>query len=109
MPSEGHYDDSAFIYFVLSVLLIAIIPSSWYYLKIWKKAFSKKYFGLCNCEYCHMKATKIQIDSRKPSKMGLIKFTLFILLLALFFYLLQSATQSIPSEATLFDPYNFGN
>jgi preprotein translocase subunit Sec63 len=33
MPSEEHYDDAAFNYFALSVLVIILLPTTYSYLK----------------------------------------------------------------------------
>lgn len=107
MPSEEHYDDSAFLYFSLSVLTVILIPSSFSYLKKLKKNYFKKstdYKGPCgcNCLQCKKKAKNILLEDRKPGTWGMFKFTIFILLWIIFFILLRASSQQSLSEVRIF-------
>mmetsp|Transcript_24128 Transcript_24128/g.33831 ORF Transcript_24128/g.33831 Transcript_24128/m.33831 type:complete len:637 (+) Transcript_24128:93-2003(+) len=104
---ERRYDDSAFVYFALSVLVIILIPTTLSYVKKWRKAFSSHYGGLCGCDACRIKAKNLQVQSRRPGFVGAVKFILWALLWVVFIYLVFSVSQK-DSEAgttTQFDPY----
>jgi len=107
MPSEEHYDDSAFRYFALSVLLVIIIPTTLSYVRGWRDAFSSKYSGICGCTNCREKSRKLQLESRKPSKKGIFKFICWLLVWALFIYLLKTVIdeRGAQKEVVQFDPY----
>jgi len=105
MPSEEHYDDSAFKYFVLAVLVIILIPTTVSYGKLWKQAFSDEYKGDCQCEDCKKKAKQTQLQSRKPSSWALVKFGIWAFLWVLFVYLIATAQSDVPENPVSFDPY----
>lgn len=109
MPAqEGRYDDSAFVYFALSVLVIILVPTTLSYVKKWKKAFGSQYSGLCGCDTCRVKAKNLQVQSRRPGIVGILKFVLWALLWALFLYLVFAVSHSDADSvaATQFDPYD---
>eukprot|EP01114_Cavostelium_apophysatum_P009714 TRINITY_DN2295_c0_g1_i3.p1 TRINITY_DN2295_c0_g1~~TRINITY_DN2295_c0_g1_i3.p1 ORF type:complete len:682 (+),score=265.03 TRINITY_DN2295_c0_g1_i3:169-2214(+) len=105
MPSEEHYDDSAFTYFALSVLTIILVPSTIAYAKVWKGAAETKHTGPCNCKGCQRKSKKLSEEARKPTSWGILKFVLYLFVWALFFYLLYRASQAGPVSTAPFDPY----
>ena len=113
--SEEHYDDTAFTYFALSVLVIILVPSTLAYIKsiyiftfllnlllVWRKSFSAKYTGSCGCVECRKKSKTLQIQSRKPSFWGLLKFCFYLLILFLFLFLIQKTTsETIPTSQVI--------
>jgi len=106
MPSEEHYDSYSFNYFVLVILTFVLLFWSWQYFKVWRKATIGKYTGDCSCNHCRAKATKLQIESRKPTFGGVVKFIIFVALWIFFIYLFKITAEGAQQEqAPAFDPY----
>lgn len=106
MPSEEHYDDRAFTYFALSVLAVVLVPTTVSYLRKWKDAFSSQYTGRCGCPKCRQKAKALQLEGRKPTPWSIMLLTIWLLLWALFLWLLmKEATATHQEEVVVFDPY----
>ncbi|PRP74036.1 translocation protein, partial [Planoprotostelium fungivorum] len=103
--AKNNYDDSASIFFAISILGIILIATTIAYIKTWKRAFSKAYKGECNCDACHTKAEATQLENRKPTKWAIFKFGLYLLVWAVFLYLTINAYQKSSQEPVLFDPY----
>eukprot|EP01118_Nematostelium_gracile_P005561 TRINITY_DN1766_c0_g2_i1.p1 TRINITY_DN1766_c0_g2~~TRINITY_DN1766_c0_g2_i1.p1 ORF type:complete len:619 (-),score=162.34 TRINITY_DN1766_c0_g2_i1:117-1973(-) len=105
MPSEDRYEDSAFGYFAIAILSFFLLFWTYRYLKVWHKAFFGKYQGICGCPECIAKAKRLQLESRKPSRWGVIKFMIFAGLWVVFIALVIYASQTGTSQGPAFDPY----
>lgn len=107
MPSEEHYDSNAFNYFAIVILTGVLAFWTWKYLKVWQKAFTNQYNGICSCKNCRDKAKKLQIESRKPTIWGIMKFVTFVLLWVLYLYLLKVSIEGASNvdQVSIFDPY----
>jgi len=107
MPSEEHYDNYSFNYFAIALLTFGLSFWSWKYAKLWHNAFFGKYSGICGCTHCRNKAKNIQVEARKPSGWGIMKFLLFLALWAVFLYIFKITVEGAQGveQGPIFDPY----
>eukprot|EP01116_Phalansterium_solitarium_P025669 TRINITY_DN9931_c0_g1_i1.p1 TRINITY_DN9931_c0_g1~~TRINITY_DN9931_c0_g1_i1.p1 ORF type:complete len:706 (-),score=262.89 TRINITY_DN9931_c0_g1_i1:402-2345(-) len=104
--STDRYDDSAFNFFVLAVLTVIIVPSTYAYVNLFRESFNNKYEGICGCEPCRKKAKTLKTASRRPTAWGVFKFTLYVACWALAIFLVYQSRNALKPQAEAFDPYS---
>jgi hypothetical protein len=102
---EDHYNDNAANYFILFVLAIITIPSTFVFLK--RKIYpARDTSARCACRACKQKEAETRSKSGKfPSAGTIFKVLILVALWVVFVYLLLNSGKEAPS-ATYFDPYS---
>lgn len=102
---EQIYNDNAANYFILFVLAIIAVPSTFVFLKN-RLSSAKESSSRCSCRDCKQKeASSSAKESRYPSVGTVFKAIVIIILWALFVSILVNSTGTEQPSAGYFDPY----
>jgi len=102
---EQHYNDYAANYFILFVLALIAIPSTYIFVK--NRLFPKKDAAArCGCRDCQQKANSSQTKTRKgPSIGSIFKGILLVILWGMIVTVVINSTNAEQPETSYFDPY----
>lgn len=101
---EEHYNDNAANYFILLVLAIITIPSTFVFLKNRFKT-EKDTSARCSCKDCKEKQATANVKKTKSPIGVIFKGAVIVLLWALFISVFLSSTSTEQPSAGYFDPY----